>query len=106
MVVFIMWVCFAIGTEVCVVADSTLIASALDIVLLALAEWSVAIDADVASLAVAWSSDWIVKRRKAMAWMDQARILDALGAVVPVWAVKTLVANTKDGLYSVSCCLL
>jgi hypothetical protein len=97
-VVLVVRVSLAVAAEIRVVADGTLVASALDVVVLALAEWSIAVDADMARLAIAWSRDRLVQRCEAVAWVDERGVLDALGAVVPVWAVQALVADTEDWL--------
>jgi hypothetical protein len=60
MIVLVVWVCLTAGAEIRIMADSTLVASALDVLVLAFAKRSVAEDADVSCLAVAWSSDRLV----------------------------------------------
>jgi hypothetical protein len=59
MVVLVMRVCLAIGTEIEVVANGALITGALDILGLVLTEWTVAEDANVAGFTIAWSRDWL-----------------------------------------------
>ena len=102
MVVLVVWVGLAVGAEVLVVADGTLIAGALNVLGLVLAEWTVAEDADVTSLAVSWGRDWFVEGREAMTWVNEGGVLDALRAVVPVWAVQALVTGTEDWLSNIS----
>lgn len=102
MIVLVMWVSLAVGTEIRVVADSALVARTLDIVVLILAQWSIAVDADMASLAIARSGDRLIERSETVTWMDEARVLDTFRAVVPVWAVEALVTDTEDWLFCIS----
>lgn len=87
------------GTEIGVMAHSTLKAVTLDIRSLVLAEWPIAVDASMGLLA---SHDWvgnsIVNRNEAVILVDIVRGLDAGIAVVPVWTVEAFVADTVDVL--------
>lgn len=42
------WVCFTVGTEISIVADSALVTHTLDVIVLGLAERTIAVDANVA----------------------------------------------------------
>lgn len=100
MVVLVVWVCLTFSAEVGVVADGTLIANTLDVVVLVLAERTVAVDTYVAWLAHARYGKRLEEGREAMPWVDQGGVLDALRAVVPVRALEALVADAEDWLVS------
>jgi hypothetical protein len=85
-VVTITWAGLAITAEVRVVADSTLVAGAHNVLALVLAERAITVDADMAMACRVGSWDGIVKCREAVVGMNVSSILDALGAVVPIRA--------------------
>jgi hypothetical protein len=91
----------ATGTEVGIVAYSTLVAVSNNIRRLVAAEWSIAVDTIVASLAKLSSTgiaDWFINGDKAMSGVDEAGIDNACRAIVPVGAIKALMTDTKDVL--------
>lgn len=99
-VVLIAWMSLAVLAKVGVVADSALVAGAFNVrqVLFVLAERTVAVDAVVAITAVERLSKRLIDRDEAVARMNELGILDAVGAIIPVWAVQALVTNTVDKL--------
>jgi hypothetical protein len=97
-VVLAVWVGFAVGAEVGVVADSALVTHSLNVVVLALAEGTVTINANVTRWIAARSGNGLIESCKSMLGMYELGVLDAFGAVVPVWAGKALVANPEDWL--------
>jgi hypothetical protein len=94
----------AVGTEVRIVADGALVPVSGDVRLKAvggIAERSIAIDAVVTGPADEWSAlggVGLVHRDKLVLRVDKAGVDETLRAVVPVWTVHTLVANTIDVL--------
>ena len=93
----------AIGTEVEVIADSTLVANATDVSRISTglsAKWSIAANANVNGLGSASPDvgEMLIDWYKPMVRVNEAGILDAASAVIPVRAVKTLVTNTSDVL--------
>jgi hypothetical protein len=97
-VVLVVWIRLAVVAEIRVVANGTLVADALDVVVLILAEWSVAVDAHMTGTVLTRHRNWIEDGSEAMKWVDEAGILDAFRAVIPIWAIEALVANTEDWL--------
>jgi hypothetical protein len=97
-VVPVAWVGLAVLAEIGVVADSALVADTFDIrqALFVLAQWTVAVNAVVTVTAVERLSQGLVDGHKAMARMDVLSILDAIWAVIPVWAVQTFVTDAID----------
>ena len=98
--------CFAISTEVGVMAYGALVAVADDVCLLgfAFAERTITEDAVVPlSTTRRWRND-LIYWDKAMSWMDLASTFDARGAKVPVWTVHALVPNAVDVLPGVNDC--
>jgi hypothetical protein len=99
-VVLVARVRFAALAEVRVVADSALVADALNVwqVLAVFAERPIAVDAVVAS----WGSKRLWQRLiygdEAVTRVDDLGALRALRAVIPVRAVQALVADTIDEL--------
>jgi len=107
LVVRIRWASFTAGTEIGIVADSTLVSITLDISLnpvIVVAKRTIAVDAMVTSLAVVsarYGSDIVerlVDRDEAVAWVDKVGIWNADGAKVPIWAVEALMPDTIDVL--------
>jgi len=96
--VLIVGVRFAVVTEVSIVANCTLVPDTLDVILLVLAKRPIAVNSDVASTVLARHRDGFVDGGKAVLLMNEGGILEALGAVVPIWAVEALVADTEDWL--------
>jgi hypothetical protein len=111
LVVNIRWTGLAAGTEVGVVTDGTLVSVTLNVSLsriAVVAKRSVAVDTDVTSLAPVSAGkrskivERFIDRHEAVLLVDKVSIWHALGAVVPVWTVETLVADTIDVLLVVS----
>jgi hypothetical protein len=75
-VVLAVWVGFTVGTEVGIVADGALVTHALDVVMLALAERTVAVNADVARRIAARSWDGLIESCKSMLRMHKLGVLD------------------------------
>jgi hypothetical protein len=100
-VVDIVWASLAAGTEISVVTDSALIAVTADIQRLRCTQRSVTVNTVVErgirrrSCVVA---NRLVDGDEAVAWVDELRVGNAGLAVVPVWAVEALVADTIDVL--------
>jgi hypothetical protein len=93
----------AIGTEIQVVADRALVSSATNvgrISIASIAKRSITADANMNSCRSAEANirERLVDRRKSVARMADLDILDAVGTVVPIRAIETLVANAKDVL--------
>lgn len=92
----------AARTEVRVVADSTLVTVTNNVCGLVGAKWSITVDAVVAGLCEMVLkmdfADWLVDGSKSVTGVDEGGIDNAVRAVVPVWAVKALVADTIDVL--------
>ena len=93
---------FAVGAEISVMADSTLVAIANDVGILICAEWAIAMDA-IVTLGSCWRVGYgFVKWDEAVIGVVTSSILDAARAVIPIWAIQALVANSNDILYIVS----
>jgi hypothetical protein len=94
----------AVGTEVRVVADGALVPVSGDVRLKAaggVAERSIAIDSIVTGPAGEWSALGGVRlehRDELVLRVDKAGVDETFRAVVPVWTVHALVANTIDVL--------
>jgi hypothetical protein len=88
----------AISAEVGIVADGALETDTLDVVMLVLAKRAVTVYADVAGREAARCWNGLIESHESMHRMHEFCVLDALRAVVPVGAVETLVADTKDCL--------
>jgi hypothetical protein len=86
--------------EVRVVAHSALVADTRDVWLVNLipAKRTVAVNARMASEHRLGLGDRVVDGREAVASMLERSLSNARAAVVPVWAVQALVADTKDSL--------
>jgi len=97
-VVRIGWRGFTVGTEVGVIADSTLVPVPNDVTGgLAGAQMAVAIYSLMANFG--WGRadiEYVIKRCKFVPWMGMSCILGTLGAEIPVWAVQALVADAVD----------
>lgn len=97
---------FAVRTEVKIMADSALVASATDVGRIALsqrAEGSVAADTHVDRLGSNASLDvnqGVVNGSKAMLSMHKSGVGNAVATVVPVGAIQALVTNTSNILKS------
>lgn len=89
MVVLVAGVRFAVLAEIGVVANSALVARALNVreILLILAQRSVAVDAIVTAAARKWLSERLVDRDEAVTRVNDISTLQALGTIVPVWTV-------------------
>ena len=100
MVVLVARVSLAILAEVGVMANSALVANALNIrqVLLVGAERPIAIDAVVAVTSVERLGQGFVNWNKAVAGVDELGVLDAVGTIVPVGAVQAFMADAIDEL--------
>lgn len=103
LVVLVIWMSLAVGAEVGVMANGTLVANAMNIALVAcaIAQWTIAIDATMTGLSLGWSGYWLVNFDEAMT-MGATAFSNAVAAEVEVGAVETLVTNTVDGLRKVS----
>jgi hypothetical protein len=88
----------AVMAEVSVMADSTLVADALNVgnVLLVPTQGTVAVDTIVAVTTVKRLGQRLIDGHKAMARVDVLGAFNAVGAIVPVWAVQALVTDTID----------
>lgn len=107
-VVLVIRVCFAVCTKVRIVAHSALVANAPDVRLsgLIIAQRSIAEDA-VVNAAGCWGHlEVLVHGNETVAGVNQVLVLEALPAVVPIWAVQALVAHAKDGLSTCQLILL
>lgn len=100
MVVLVAGVGLAVLAEVGIVANSALVADAVNVrqILLVLAEGTVTVDTVVAVCAVQRLCQRLVDGNKAMTGVDELGVLETVRAVVPVWAVQALVADTVDEL--------
>lgn len=99
LVVQVGWASLTAGTEVGIMADSTLVTVTLDVRALVLAKWAITEDTLVILFASQhWVRKRIVNRDEAVALVDEWSAPEASAAVVPVWAVEALVTNTEDGL--------
>ena len=97
----------AVGTEVCVVANGTLVAIATDVRLVGLAGAlrSIAVDTVVERIVagiVRYSLQSFVDGNEAMTRVIFAGSLMAAIAKVPIRAVETLVSDTNDFLLTIS----
>lgn len=100
-VVDIAWAGLATGTEISVVTDSALIAVAADVQRLRRTQRPITVDTVVERSvrnATCVVDNRLVDGHEAVAWVDELRVGNAGLAVVPVWAVEALVANTVDVL--------
>ena len=90
------------AAEVSVVAYSALVSNASDVSLVsfAIAQWPIAVDAEVADERAVRLWDWRVDSSEAMARMSGLRILHAIVTEVPVRAVQALVADAVDELFT------
>lgn len=100
MVVLVAWVRFAILAEVGVVAHSALEACTLNVreVLFVLTQRSIAVDTVMTATARHRLGERLVDWDEAVTGVDNLGTLQALRAVVPVWAVQALVADAVDEL--------
>jgi len=89
----------AIGAEVQVIADSTLVSIAEDVVQVGLAKRSITSNAGMHGLAAELRSnvDRLEDWNELVAWMGLAGGLDADRAVVPIWTAQALMADSNDG---------
>ena len=91
---------FAVGAEIGVMADGTLVAVASNVRPTINTKRTIAIDADMSLGGMEWSSNSLVDRNEAMAGMVLTSSLDASGTVIPIGAAHALIANTVDVLQS------
>ena len=92
--------CFAVGAEVCIMTDCTLIACSSNVLLFGFgrAERPIAIDAKVNFLIGVKVSNLLEESGKTMAGMDLMCAENTDRAIIPVRAAQTLVADTKNVL--------
>jgi hypothetical protein len=90
----------AVGAEVRIVANRTLVAHTLDIrlILLVFAKRTVTVDAVVARASRDRLGQRLIDWHKTVARVNVLHAQDTLRAVIPVGAVQALVANTIDEL--------
>ena len=94
--------CFAVGAKISVMADSTLVAITNDVGILVCAEWAIAMDA-IVTLGSSWRVGYgFVEWDEAVIGVVTSSILDAARAVIPIWAIQALVANSNNILCIVS----
>ena len=79
--------CLAIGTEVSVVADSTLVSVASDVSSLVLAERTITADVLMGHGTTNGTGNVLINRCETVTGMDMAGALDTSIAVVPIRAV-------------------
>lgn len=105
LVVLIGWAGLAAGTEIGVMADGTLVSVTNNVCRVSavqVAERSVTADAVMTRLLAESTrrcgdiSNWLIDGHKSVARVNEVSIDDAAAAVVPVRAVKALVADTVD----------
>lgn len=91
---------FAVGTEVGIVADGTLVAGAPDVLLVRLpgAECAITVNSIVHLFEGADVSNLFEQGCKPMARMDLMRAENASRAVVPIRTAQTFVADAEDVL--------
>lgn len=93
---------FAVGTEVQVVANGTLVANTTDVSrrgCRGTAEWPITADPDMNRLSHRGSvkvGERLIDSGKSVPRVHEVRILDTVSAVVPVRAVEALVADASD----------
>jgi hypothetical protein len=92
--------CLAVGTEIDIVTDGTLVADTGNIALggLVLAKRSITEDTEVSGVLVRVLADSLVDRNKSMARVVLGSIDDAVRAVIPIGTGQTLVAGTNNTL--------
>jgi len=96
--VTVTWNSFAVATEIGIMTNGTLVPNTSDVFMLIFAKWSIAIDANMASLSHMWFGDGIVDGGKTVSWMNVSSTLDTIGTKVPIRAVETLVSYAVDCL--------
>jgi hypothetical protein len=98
-VVPVAWVRLAVLAEVGVMAHGALVANTLNVRgVLTVAKGTIAVDAVVAVTAIERLGERIIDGHEAVARMNVLGALDTIRAVVPIWAVEALVADTVDEL--------
>jgi hypothetical protein len=95
------WNSFAIGTEVGIVTDGTLVACTSNVLLMGFtgAERAITVDAKVDLLESAEVGDLFVKGCKPMPGVNLRCAENASRAVIPIGAAQTLVTDAKDVLW-------
>lgn len=95
------WNCLAIGTEVRVMTDCTLVANALDVSLriAGRTQWTIAMNAIVTNSTGYRACDWLIERGEPVAGMNVFSICNTFGTVVPIRAAQTLVSHSDDILF-------
>jgi hypothetical protein len=93
----------AVGTKVQIIADSTFVSGATDVIGVRLASGAKRSVAANANMDGRWCtspdiSEWLIDRRKSVARVDDLHRLDASRTVVPVRTVEALVTDTCDVL--------
>ena len=96
---FILWQCFAVRTEVGVMAYGTFIPVTHNIRFLALAEWAITNDSRVLVVASGFDGDRLIDRQKTMTWMGCTGSLDASRAIVKIGAIQAFVADSRNVLF-------
>ena len=92
----------AVGAKVSVMTDSTLVAITNDVGILVCTEWAIAMDA-IMALGSSWRVGYgFVEWDEAVIGVVTSSILDAARAVIPIWAIQALVANSNNILCIVS----
>jgi small basic protein len=101
-VMLVRWAGLAIGTEISVMADCTLVTVASNIVGLVDTKRTITVDSVMGRLASKRTKsagsivDWLVEGNESMAWMDELGIWHASSAIIPIWAIQALVSDTID----------
>lgn len=95
--------CLTVGAEIGVVADGTLVAHARNVGAprVVAAEMTIAQNTKVDIRALGRMANRLINRHQSMSSVVLRSLLDAVGAVVKVGAVKALVANADDILNDV-----
>lgn len=89
---------FTFGTEISIVAHSTLVSVTSDVALVGCAQRSIAVNTTMCRLGHTKNLDWGVEGCKSMTRMLVVSIRDAGCTVVEIWARQTLVSNSVDAL--------
>ena len=92
----------AVGAKISVVANSTLVAITNDVGILVCAKWAIAMDAIVTLGSCRRVGYGFVEWDEAVIGVVTSSILDTAGAVIPIWAIQALVADSNDILYIIS----
>ena len=98
LVVWVVWKCLAVGTEVGVVANGTLesVSSNIGFSRVGIADWSVAVDASVRLLLATDHAQLLVDWCKPVIWVYFCSNLNTCRAVIKVGAAQALVSNPNN----------